>query len=212
MKKNVFKTATLGMMLMISVPAGAQIDLGNVLNDVLGSSNGQQVGDLVSNLTSVFSSNKQATAEKIVGTWAYSEPAIVFKSNNLLAKATSKLAANKIEKKLQEYLSKYGIEPGTFSMTFNGDGTFTETIKGKTAKGKWEVKNEKLVLTVGGVKALSITTQIDGKDLQFVTDATKLLNLFKAFGTNSSNSNLKMVSSLMKSVDGMQAGITLRKQ
>ncbi len=212
MKKNVFKTATLGLMLMISVPAGAQIDLGNVLNDVLGSSNGQQVGDLVSNLTSVFSSNKQATAEKIVGTWAYSEPAIVFKSNNLLAKATSKLAANKIEKKLQEYLSKYGIEPGTFSMTFNEDGTFTETIKGKTAKGKWEVKNEKLVLTVGGVKALSITTQIDGKDLQFVTDATKLLNLFKAFGTNSSNSNLKMVSSLMKSVDGMQAGITLRKQ
>lgn len=212
MKKNVFKTATLGLMLMLSVPAGAQIDLGNVLNDVLGSSNGQQVGDLVSNLTSVFSSNKQATAEKIVGTWAYSEPAIVFKSNNLLAKATSKLAANKIEKKLQEYLSKYGIEPGTFSMTFNEDGTFTETIKGKTAKGKWEVKNEKLVLTVGGVKALSITTQIDGKDLQFVTDATKLLNLFKAFGTNSSNSNLKMVSSLMKSVDGMQAGITLRKQ
>ena len=212
MKKNVFKTATLGLMLMISVPAGAQIDLGNVLNDVLGSSNGQQVGDLVSNLTSVFSSNKQATAEKIVGTWAYSEPAIVFKSNNLLAKATSKLAANKIEKKLQEYLSKYGIEPGTFSMTFNEGGTFTETIKGKTAKGKWEVKNEKLVLTVGGVKALSITTQIDGKDLQFVTDATKLLNLFKAFGTNSSNSNLKMVSSLMKSVDGMQAGITLRKQ
>ena len=212
MKKNVFKTATLGLMLMISVPAGAQIDLGNVLNDVLGSSNGQQVGDLVSNLTSVFSSNKQATAEKIVGTWAYSEPAIVFKSNNLLAKATSKLAANKIEKKLQEYLSKYGIEPGTFSMTFNEDGTFTETIKGKTAKGKWEVKNEKLVLTVSGVKALSITTQIDGKDLQFVTDATKLLNLFKAFGANSSNSNLKMVSSLMKSVDGMQAGITLRKQ
>lgn len=212
MKKNVFKTATLGLMLMLSVPAGAQIDLGNVLNDVLGSSNGQQVGDLVSNLTSVFSSNKQATAEKIVGTWAYSEPAIVFKSNNLLAKATSKLAANKIEKKLQEYLSKYGIEPGTFSMTFNEDGTFTETIKGKTAKGKWEVKNEKLVLTVGGVKALSITTQIDGKDLQFVTDATKLLNLFKAFGANSSNSNLKMVSSLMKSVDGMQAGITLRKQ
>lgn len=212
MKKNVFKTATLGLMLMLSVPASAQIDLGNVLNDVLGSSNRQQVGDLVSNLTSVFSSNKQATAEKIVGTWAYSEPAIVFKSNNLLAKATSKLAANKIEKKLQEYLSKYGIEPGTFSMTFNEDGTFTETIKGKTAKGKWEVKNEKLVLTVGGVKALSITTQIDGKDLQFVTDATKLLNLFKAFGANSSNSNLKMVSSLMKSVDGMQAGITLRKQ
>jgi hypothetical protein len=117
-----------------------------------------------------------------------------------------------VEGKLQEQLSKYGIKPGSFTMTFNEDGTFSETLKGKTTKGKWEVKDSKLVLSVVGLKAISITTQIDGKDLQFVTDATKLLNLFKTIGAKSNNSSIKTVASLMKSVNGMQAGITMKKQ
>ena len=97
-------------------------------------------------------------------------------------------------------------------MTFKDDGTFTETINGKTSSGKWTVVDDKLQLTISGVKALSITTQIDGKNMQFVTDATKLLNLFKTLGANSSNSQIKTITTLMKSVDGMQAGITMRKQ
>jgi hypothetical protein len=205
MKKNVLKAAALSVMMMFSSQVGAQT-LGDVLNGVLSNDN------VASNLTSVFSTNKQATAEKIIGTWSYTEPAIVFTSNNLLAKAASKIAANKVEKKIQEQLSKYGIAPGTFSMTFNEDGTFSETLKGKTTQGTWTVQDSKLVLSVAGVKALSITTQIDGKDLQFVTDATKLLNLFKTLGAKSSNSSIKTAASLMKSVNGMQAGITLRKQ
>ena len=172
----------------------------------------QQGSDIAQGLTSIFSSEKQATAEKLVGTWAYTEPAIVFTSDNILAKAASKIAANKVEKKLQEQLSKYGIQPGTFSMTFKEDGTFTETLKGKKTQGTWQVKDSKLILSIAGVKALSVTTQIDGKDLQFVTDATKLLNLFKTVGAKSSNQNIKTIASLMKSVKGMQAGITMRKQ
>ncbi len=208
MKKNVFKIAAMAVMMMCSVSASAQ-DFNDILGSVLG--NGSSDG-LVSNLTSVFSSDKQATAENVIGTWAYSEPAIVFTSNNILAKAASKIAANKVENKIQEQLNKYGIKPGSFSMTFNEDGTFTETLKGKTTKGTWKVENSKLQLSVVGVKALSITTQIDGKDMQFVTDATKLLNLFKTLGAKSNNSSIKTVTSLMKSVNGMQAGITMRKQ
>ena len=83
---------------------------------------------------------------------------------------------------------------------------------GKTKTGKWEVKDSKLQLSVSGVKTLAITTQIDGKDMQFVTDATKLLNLFKTLGAKSSNSQIKTVTTLMKSINGMQAGITMRKQ
>ena len=204
MKKNVLKVAVLSVMMMFSAQAGAQ-----TLGDVLGALSNDNVA---SSLTSVFSSNKQATAEKLIGTWSYTEPAIVFTSNNLLAKAASKIAANKVESKIQEQLSKYGIAPGTFSMTFNEDGTFTETLKGKTTQGTWTIQDSKLVLSIVGVKALSITTQIDGKDLQFVTDATKLLNLFKTLGAKSSNSSIRTAASLMKSVNGMQAGITLRKQ
>ena len=207
MKKNLWKVAALSVMMMFSAQSQAQ-SLGDVLN-AIGS---QQGSDVAQGLTSIFSSEKQATAEKIVGTWVYTEPAIVFTSDNILAKAASKIAANKVEKKLQEQLSKYGIQPGTFSMTFKEDGTFTETLKGKKTQGTWQVKDSKLILSIAGVKALSVTTQIDGKDLQFVTDATKLLNLFKTVGAKSSNQNIKTIASLMKSVKGMQAGITMRKQ
>lgn len=197
----------MAVMMMFSAQTNAQ-----TLGDVLNAIGSQQGSNVAQGLTSVFSSSKQATAEKIVGTWNYTEPAIVFTSDNILAKAASKIAANKVEGKLQEQLSKYGIKPGSFTMTFNEDGTFSETLKGKTTKGRWEVKDSKLILSVVGVTAISITTQIDGKDLQFVTDATKLLNLFKTIGAKSSNSSIKTVASLMKSVNGMQAGITMRKQ
>lgn len=207
MKKNLWKVAALSVMMMFSAQSQAQ-SLGDVLN-AIGSQQGSSVAQ---GLTSIFSSDKQATAEKLIGTWNYTEPAIVFTSDNILAKAASKIAANKVESKLQEQLSKYGIKPGSFTMTFNEDGTFTETLKGKTTKGTWQVKDSKLILSVVGIQALSITTQIDGKDLQFVTDATKLLNLFKTIGAKSSNSNIKTIASLMKSVKGMQAGITLKKQ
>ena len=212
MKKNVLKVTVLALAMVFSASANAQIDLGNVVNGVLGATNNSSAGDLVSNLTTVFSSSKQAKTENIVGTWSYAEPAIVFMSDNLLTKAAAKIAANKLEKKLQSYLTQYGFKPGSFTITFNEDGTFTETLNGKKMSGKWKVVDSKLQLTMIGIKTVSITTQIDGKNMQCVTDATKLLNLFKSLGAKSTNSNIKTITSLMKSVNGMQAGITLHKQ
>jgi hypothetical protein len=212
MKKNVLKVTVLALAMVFSASANAQIDLGNVVNGVLGATNNSSTGDLVSNLTTVFSSSKQAKTENIVGTWSYAEPAIVFMSDNLLTKAAAKIAANKLEKKLQSYLTQYGFKPGSFTITFNEDGTFTETLNGKKMSGKWKVVDSKLQLTMIGIKTVSITTQIDGKNMQCVTDATKLLNLFKSLGAKSTNSNIKTITSLMKSVNGMQAGITLKKQ
>jgi hypothetical protein len=214
MKKNVLKIAAVSLALMFSAPMSAQSDLGGLLGNVLGAATGNSSSgdDLVSTLTSIFSSDKQANKNNIIGTWNYSEPAIVFMSDNFLAKTAAKVASNKLETKLQSYLTKYGIKPGTFSMTFKEDGTFTRTLKGRTSKGTWQLKDNKLLLTVAGLATVSITTQIDGKDMQFVTDATKLLNLFKTMGAKSTNSNIKTVTTLMKSVNGMQAGITLHKQ
>ena len=209
MKKSILKFFVAGMALMCTQSVNAQVDLGNILGQVMSSGNGEEV---VSSLTSVFSSKKQATAEKIVGTWVYKEPAIVLTSDNILTKAAAKVAANKAEKKIQEQLNKYGITPGALTMTFNEDGTVSETVNGKTFQGKWTVNDSKLQLTISGVKALSITTQIDGKELMFVTDATKLLNLFKSVGAKSSNSTIKTVTTLMKNVDGMLAGVTLEKK
>ena len=209
MRKNLTRLVAAMFLMLVVSNVNAQNDLQNILNGVL---NGGQSEDIVSGITSIFSSDKQANKNNIIGTWSYSEPAIVFTSDNLLTKVAAKVAANKLEDKLQSYMTQYGIKPGTLVLTFNEDGTCTETLNRKTMKGKWEVKDSKLILTLGGIKALQITTQIDGKNMQFVTDATKLLKLFKSVGAKSTNKNIKTVTSLMKSVDGMQAGVTLRKQ
>ena len=122
------------------------------------------------------------------------------------------MASNKIEKNLQSHLTKYGIKPGAMSITFNENGTFTEKIGKKAVNGKWQIKDKQLVITYGTVKPVSITTQIDGKNLMIVTKADKLLTLFKTFGAKSTNSTVSTITSLMKNVNGMQCGLTFVKK
>lgn len=211
MKKLFIKSAVLSMMLMAGLNANAQ-SLGSILSSVSSATSSNNSSSVISTLTSVFSSSKQASSTNIVGSWTYTEPAIVFTSNNVLTQAASKIAAKKIENKLQTQLSQYGIKKGTMSITFVKDGTFTEKIKGKTMTGTWKVSNSKLLLTYGGVKTISLTTQVSGNELQIVTDATKILTTVKAIANTSSNSELKTISSLMSSVKGMKAGLTLTKK
>ncbi len=208
-------------MLLFVNGASAQIDLGGLLGGMLGgssssssNSSGSSTNDLISGLTSIFSSKKQASEKSIVGTWVYAEPAIVLKSDNILSNVAAKVAAGKIEDKLAGVLSKYGIKEGMLSITFNEDGTFTENIGKKTIKGKWTVKDSKLNLTFGTLKpkTIPITTQLEGNQLLFVTDASKLLDFVKNISSKSSNSNIKTITKLMDNVTGMQAGLTMKKK
>ena len=210
MKKNIIKFAAIALMLMSGTNANAQLDLGSIIGGITGNSS-STTNDVISGLTSIFSSNKQASADNIVGTWAYDSPAIVFESDDLLSKTGAALAANKIESKLQTTLSKYGITKDKFSITFKKDGTFTETIRGKSYSGKWTVSDSKLVLTYS-LKKMEITTQKEGNKLMFVTDATKLLNLVQSLGAKTAtNSSLSTISALAKNIKGMKVGLTLVK-
>lgn len=209
MKRNFIKLALICLTTFSTQSAGAQTDLGNILNNVLGGNN--STSDVVSGLTSIFSSSKQATEKTIIGTWVYEEPAIVLQSDNVLTSAAAKLAAKKAETKLQEQLNKIGIKKGALTLTFNSDGTFSETFGSKSVSGTWSIKNSKLIMK-HTVRSTTLTTQVSGKELMFVTDASKLLKLFQTLGSNSTNSSISTVTSLMKNVKGMQCGITLVKK
>ena len=214
MKKNLFRVAVLGIAMLFSNNVQAQFNMGDVLGNVVKSDSlggSSSAGDLISGLTTVFSGSKQATSQNIVGTWTYAEPAIVLESDNILSNAAYKLAAQKVETTLQSYLTQYGFTPNTFQITFNEDGTFSETLKGKTFSGKWQVVDSKLQLSIATVQALSVTTQIDGNNMQLVTDATKLLTMLKSLGTNSNDSSIKTLTSMLEGAKGMQVGITLKK-
>lgn len=209
MKRNFIKLALICLTTFSTQSAGAQTDLGNILNNMLGGNN--STSDVVSGLTSIFSSSKQATEKTIIGTWVYEEPAIVLQSDNVLTSAAAKLAAKKAETKLQEQLNKIGIKKGALTLTFNSDGTFSETFGSKSVSGTWSIKNSKLIMKQT-VRSTTLTTQVSGKELMFVTDASKLLKLFQTLGSNSTNSSISTVTSLMKKVKGMQCGITLVKK
>ena len=208
MKTSILRCALMCLIAISTQNAKAQSDLGSILNNVLGSST---TNGVISGLTSIFSSDKQATKNNLVGTWVYEEPAIVLTSDNVLTNAAAKVAANTAEKKLQEQMDKVGIKKGTLSMTFKSDGTFTETFGKKTYSGKWAVENQKLKLT-HTVRTITLTTQVDGNNLMFVTDASKMLSLMQTLGSKSTNSTVSTVTSLMKKVKGMQCGITLVKK
>ncbi len=212
MKKNIIKFVTAALLLLCGTSANAQVNLGDILGGLSGSSSSSNGSDLISGLTSIFSSNKQASASNLVGTWSYDSPAIVFESDNLLSKAGAAIAAKKIESKLQTTLSKYGITEDKFTITFNADSTFTESIRGKKYSGKWEVKDKKLVLSYA-LKKMEITTQKEGNKLMFVTDATKLLSLMQTLGAKAAtNSSISTVTSLAKNIKGMKVGLALKKK
>ena len=126
MKTNFIKAFILGAILTGSfAEAKAQTGFGSILESMAGGNTGQ---DIISGLTSIFSNNKVATADKLVGTWVYEEPAIVFESSNLLQKAGGTIVSSRIEKKLQTVLAKYGIKKGNMKMTFTKNGTLRRLL------------------------------------------------------------------------------------
>ena len=147
-----------------------------------------------------------------MGTWTYTEPAVVFTSSNILSSIGGKVAAQTIENKLQTQLSKVGITKGMMTMTFDKDGNFTQTIGKRSTSGTYTISNSNVVLNYGGtVKQIVGTTQLDGNDLLIVMDASKLLKFANVISSVSGNSALKTLGSAISSVNGMQVGLKLNK-
>lgn len=222
MKKNFMKVATVALLLLGSSNVNAQVTLGNVLSAVSGvatnssttksSSSATGIGSLVSGLTSVFNSSKVASAEDLVGTWTYTQPAVVLSDANVLQNIGGKVVSAAIESKLKTYLSKYGITKGNMTMTFDKDGNFTQVIGQNTLSGTYTISGQNVVLTyTGGVKQLIGTTQLNGDKLQIVMDASKLLKYGKTIGSLVGTTTSNTIGSLISSYDGLQMGLTLEK-
>ena len=213
MNKKMIVSMAIAAMSLMGNKAYAQFDFGKILQngaDIL--SNGGTTDDLLSGITSIFSDKKVATIDDLVGEWAYTEPAVVFMSENLLKKAGGKLASSAIEKTIETQLNKVGITKGAMKMTFTRNGRFTQTIGGRRLRGTFTIKGKEVVLKYAGeIKQLVGTTQVDGNDLLIVMDASKVLTYLKAIGSISGNASLKTATSLLGSMDGMLCGLRLNR-
>lgn len=223
MKRNRLRAMAVILAFMgFTSAANAQDILGGILSavkskatsqDTSSQSGSSTTSNILSGLTTIFQNSKVATADKIVGTWVYEEPAVVFESSNVLKKAGGSLVSSAIEKQLSSTLCKYGITPGKMKMTFSKDGTFTQVLSKKTVKGTYTIDGKSVKLTyAGGVQQLLGTTQLDGNSLLIVMDASKLLKFASVLGSLSKNSMLNSATSLLGSMDGMECGVRLAKQ
>lgn len=205
MKKTMFKSLALGIMLMASASANAQFNLGNL---------GKMVSSaLGSDLASVITGKNNVTKETLVGTWSYKEPAVIFESSNLLKQAGGKVAAAAIEKKLSAQFTKVGITPGKFMVEFTSDGKFATYKNGQaTTSGTYTLNGSKITFSyLEGTANVSGYAQFENNNLSLTFDSSKLLDVVGKVGNFSGNSTLGTVSSLAKSFDGMKSGLAFAK-
>jgi hypothetical protein len=188
--------------------------IGGIISAVAGAATGSsnEGSSILSGLSTIFNSALGATKDRIVGTWTYTEPAVVFSSSNVLKNIGGKVASSAIESKLEQQFEKAGIKKGAMKMTFDKDGNFTQTIGSKTMSGTYTVKDSKVTLSyAGGIKQLVGTTQLDGNDLLIVMDASKLLKYANVIGSLTGNTAMKSLGSLLGSYEGMEVGMKLNK-
>lgn len=235
MRKRLLKVTVLAVTLMVSGQAKAQIDLGSIINGITGATQTSTttkkhagkskqdstittspvtgLGSIISGLTTIFNGDKVASADRIVGTWTYTEPAVVLSDDDVLKNLGGKVASAAIEKKLQTYLDKAGITKGKMTMTFDKEGNFSQSVGKKTMKGTYTVDGKDVALTYeGGVKQFVGTTQLDGNKLLIVMDASKLLKYAKTLGALTNNSTAATLGSLLSGYDGLEVGLTLEKK
>ncbi len=181
------------------------------LKDILSSS---AVKDAVTAITG----GKQLSVENLAGTWTYVNPAIQLEGDNALKNVTASVAASEIEKKLDEYCSKVGIEAGAFSYTFNADSTFTSQLKGQTLSGTYSFNAEEktIELKYGKLSKLNLTTMtasvvLSDNQLSLLFNVDKLLDFLTNLSSLSDNTTLQAINKLASEYDGMKLGFELEK-
>ncbi|MBP3774028.1 MAG: DUF4923 family protein [Bacteroidaceae bacterium] len=176
-------------------------------------SSSTSTNNVVNSIFNFLTGTKDVSANSLVGTWVYSEPAAAFESNNLLSKAGGAVIANQLQNKSASALAKYGIKPGAMKMTFSADSTFTCTVGKKTLSGTYAVEGTDVLFYKGGVKVLSSNVNLKSSSMQLTFQADKLLTFVKLLnGISSVSSSLKLITTLANNYDGMQLGMQFAKE
>lgn len=202
-----FRFFALGLLLAVVAQTNAQT-MKEVVDSVKSGVKSGSVKTAYESVKDAFAA-KAASAEMLVGTWTYLEPAVLVTSGRLLTKAVGNVSASSLQKLLGEYFEKSNINPENTTITFREDGTFSRSISGRKAKGVWMTHGEKLLLAVKNVQTASATTHIVRDTLTIVVEASKIMDALKAFGSLQDNTTTKALSKLSKSLSGIQGGFVL---
>ena len=168
------------------------------------------VKEAVSILKGAFA-EKVATAETIIGTWVYKEPAVLATSGRMIVKAIGNVSAGKLEKLLTNYFEKANITPENTYFTFNKDGTFIRCVAGHRAEGHWML-GDKLLLGIHNVQTASVTQHLENGELTLVVNAGKIMGAMVSLGAIHDTSTNNALIKLSKKLKGIEGGFTMVKK
>lgn len=205
MKKNMLKMAFVALGMMVCGNANAQLE--NILKSVAGETAANVVGNLLG--------TSKVSEKSLVGTWSYNQPSVAFESENVLATVGSSMVSTKVEKTMQNGLTKVGFTSGKVVMTLKEDKTGIIKYNGKAVDVNWAVDGTNLKLTFPLLnKGVSMNAKLSGSELQVAMKSDKLLTLLNAITEKAGtvNSSLGTLNTLTKNVNGMYMGLKFTKK
>lgn len=221
MKKFVIALVAL---FLVSVPAlKAEPDIRDLLGGLAGagsSGSGQStLSDALGGLVSGLLGSGQLSEEDLAGVYAYKEPAITFKSDNLLQKAGGAAMASTIVDKLSPYYDRAGMK--NLVVTLTPEKTFEFALSkiklsGTFSRDSTQTSANSFIFTFKALGQVSIGTidadvQRSGNGLIMTFDASKLLTLMNTVAQLTGKQTLQAAASLLNSYDGLNCGFSLTK-
>jgi hypothetical protein len=201
-RKNFFIAALLGM-LVFSGSMKAQ-SLGDVLNS-------KSVDEAVNKVAGTTVTKPQS----IVGVWKYKGAACSYESDNIVAKAGSKMVTEKIEQQLDGYCKQAGFNPGTSNFIFTAKGTFVNTVGTQKFMGSYTYNkaNGALVLNYSQLTvSINGNVQIESGSTALLFDANKMLKLVSAMSKNTNaEETVKSISAMLNECKGVKVGFKIGK-
>ena len=205
MKKNLLRTAFIALGIMVCSNANAQLE--NILKSVAGEAAANVVGNLLG--------TNKVSEKSLVGTWSYNQPCVAFESENVLATVGSSMVSTKVEKTMQNGLTKVGFTSGKVVMTLKEDKTGIIKYNGKAVDVNWAVDGTNLKLTFPLLnKGVTMNAKLSGSELQVAMKSDKLLTLLNAITEKAGtvSSSLGTLNTLTKNVKGMYMGLKFTKK
>lgn len=192
-------------------------DIKDILNGLGGKSGSSDIGNTIGSVLNGVLSTSKLTVADVTGHWKYVEPAVEFKSDNLLKKAGGAAASSTITSKIKPYYEKVGIQ--NLELTINDDASFSmNTGKVKLSGTISTTDNDGqfiFAFKAAGSFSLGKITAYMSKNvsgqLTLTFDASKLISLVDTVAKVSNNSTVQSVSALLNSYDGLTLGFVLKK-
>jgi hypothetical protein len=215
MKKSIIKIALVATaaFLMPSTMNAQFADLLNKAKNLFGGSS--STTSTITNVVGNLLGNTKITAQKLEGTWSYTQPCIAFESESTLNNIGGSVASAKIEEKLKAGLDKAGIKEGQMSITFNADKTFYISTGKRQISGTYEVEGSDLSLTFKTTKkTIKTNVKLSLGTLQIAMNADKMLQIVNTIATKASaySSSMKTVSTLLSQYKSMYLGLKFKKK